>query len=449
MDRFVAVYWKVANTISGHKASRVCAAIAAKNPGWLRAVDVPGFTLLVRPTPAGSTWSALPQGAGAIVGTVFQAASGTPKIARLDDPAVAQELLRSGGRTIISDYWGSYVAFFKDAGDDSGYAIRTPSGQIPCFHADVGELQLFFGDAEDLADLPGIRLDINWQHIGALLANPHVRTRETGFIGVTEVLPGECITLNGDKPSRAFYWRPDQISEDHIYDFGKAGEILHADTMRCISAWASQSKSVLLNLSGGFDSAVVLGCLREVESPPSIVCLNHFTRSIAGDERKYARAAALRAGVRLVEQEVEDEITVDLRTVLSNPKRVIRPSTKVFSTIQATCVARRSCPRARYGSGLDRSRWRSPVSPFCHGILRHRPFTRPRPESPLPSSRSRCRAALEKNHFGMSLVARSASISIPIAQNRTGSLFLAYPFYALISSALFQSRAPLTHGCMS
>ena len=58
---------------------------------------------------------------------------------------------------------------------------------------------------------------------------------------------------------------------------------------------------MLLGLSGGFDSAVVLGCLSHSPARPRITCLNQFAAASHEDEREYARAAAVRAGVTLLE----------------------------------------------------------------------------------------------------------------------------------------------------
>jgi len=71
----------------------------------------------------------------------------------------------------------------------------------------------------------------------------------------------------------------------------------------CIEAWASSYQSILLNLSGGFDSAVVLGCLQRCRHDGDIQCLNWFGTNPQEDERHFARLAARRAHVPLIERQ--------------------------------------------------------------------------------------------------------------------------------------------------
>jgi len=72
-------------------------------------------------------------------------------------------------------------------------------------------------------------------------------------------------------------------------------------TQKCIDAWARSYGLMLHGLSGGFDSAVVLGCLSQSPARPRITCLNQYGAASHEDEREYARAAAVRSGVTLIE----------------------------------------------------------------------------------------------------------------------------------------------------
>jgi asparagine synthase (glutamine-hydrolysing) len=78
-------------------------------------------------------------------------------------------------------------------------------------------------------------------------------------------------------------------------------------------------------LSGGFDSAVVLGCLTQSSARPQITCINHFTSASRGDERAYARLAAERAQVRLLEVHL-DATAGRFDTRLLNAPRAPKPA---------------------------------------------------------------------------------------------------------------------------
>src|SRR5262249_17303481 len=70
-----------------------------------------------------------------------------------------------------------------------------------------------------------------------------------------------------------------------------------------VDAWASCYPDIVHRLSGGLDSSIVLGCLREAPSRPRITSLNYFAKGADGDERRFARAAAAAAHCRLIERE--------------------------------------------------------------------------------------------------------------------------------------------------
>jgi asparagine synthase (glutamine-hydrolysing) len=97
-------------------------------------------------------------------------------------------------------------------------------------------------------------------------------------------------------------WDPRAICRERRIDrYEDAVAELRELTQKCVDAWARSDDPVLLGLSGGFDSAVVLGCLSASPSQAVITGLNQYTAAAYEDEREYARAAAVRAGVKLLE----------------------------------------------------------------------------------------------------------------------------------------------------
>jgi len=55
-------------------------------------------------------------------------------------------------------------------------------------------------------------------------------------------------------------------------------------------------------LSGGLDSSIVLACLEDAPSQPRITCFHYYPLGADLDERAYARAAAAKAGLPLLER---------------------------------------------------------------------------------------------------------------------------------------------------
>jgi len=94
----------------------------------------------------------------------------------------------------------------------------------------------------------------------------------------------------------------------------------------CARSWASCYDALLLRLSGGVDSAILLGSLCPGLPPARVTCLNYHSPGSDSDERGFARLAAQRAGTALVER--ERDIEFRLHDVL-NVARTPTPGTYV------------------------------------------------------------------------------------------------------------------------
>jgi asparagine synthase (glutamine-hydrolysing) len=100
-----------------------------------------------------------------------------------------------------------------------------------------------------------------------------------------------------------------------------------------VAAWARASGPLLLNLSGGFDSAVVLGCLTRIASNLRVTAVNRFLSNPDEDERPFARAAAARAAIEVVEW-AWGASGVDLQRILTVPLVMPRPSVQSLGLLE-------------------------------------------------------------------------------------------------------------------
>jgi asparagine synthase (glutamine-hydrolysing) len=164
------------------------------------------------------------------------------------------------------------------------------------------DIEIVFSDLGDLASLALPSLTINLRYLSAFIYYNQLQIRETGYSEITEVLAGECVECAQGSTQQFSMWDPRKfVAADSMDDYDAAEAALRRVTQRCINAWAGVSNNVLLSLSGGFDSAVVLGCLARAPVVPKITCFNQCLEGSADDERKYARLAASRANVSLLE----------------------------------------------------------------------------------------------------------------------------------------------------
>ncbi len=234
-------------------------------------------------------------GAGIVVGASFPPGqSGHSKRAPFDSAC-----RRDGAR---SDLWGGLVSFYVDDPQGAVEVTRDPSGMAPSLIARRNGAIWIFSDLE-IAIAAGLALPtIDWTALARFLAYPHVPLRRTCLSGVEELLPGMRLRIGRDGTmSEECAWSPwvhvRRENRNHRYD--DAVRMLRAEIMGCVGAWASYSRRIMLELSGGLDSSIIAASLREHGADFS--CVTFATEDPAGDERRQARLVASKLGVRLHE----------------------------------------------------------------------------------------------------------------------------------------------------
>jgi len=239
-----------------------------------------------------------------------------------DADAFASKVIRSHGRSLIEEHWGSYVAIFRSENSRSSIVLRSPMSSLPCFRACIDNICVFFSSVDDFASLRLTRLTIDWQLVAAQATNGDYVTSATAIKEITEIQAGEAVRIDDQGISTSPYWDPREISRRaQIQDFGTASRLLRKATQECIDCWVSPHPTSMLLLSGGLDSSIVLGCLTRSPTRPTITCATYYSDQL-GDERRYARAVAEKLDVRLLELARSKDAS--LQRILTCP-RISRP----------------------------------------------------------------------------------------------------------------------------
>jgi asparagine synthase (glutamine-hydrolysing) len=275
-------------------------------PQWRSLQEDNGLFLFHLPPlgrPAAATL--LHQGHGVILGTLFpKELNVSPRDWRpLFDEELTKELLRTKGRQLVNQFWGSYVAFLVTLGGATQYIVRDCSGMIPCYTIEHGGITIATSDIQDISGLPIQSFSINKRYLAGFIYEVDLSQRECALNEVKEVLAGECLEFKDGRSSHLTLWDPREVSRRPVLeDFETAARQVGDVTQACVDFWASKFDRIVHNLSGGLDSSAILGCLKRSPYCPAVTCVHLTSPGLGEDEHAYARVAADAAGVELILQ---------------------------------------------------------------------------------------------------------------------------------------------------
>jgi asparagine synthase (glutamine-hydrolysing) len=344
MYHFVALVWSADDPAARQEAAQLEQKMRRASVPWENLLTTEGLSVFALP-PADPTLRSyvLPARAGVVLGKLF---SGDLAKENLDcveqiDARATGEILRTGGRHLVRNFWGGYVALLNDSQARCGYALRDCSGKIPCYYRRFRNVTIVFADVGDLAALELPAPALNWEYLAAFIYSSQAQLRACAFNEVHEVLAGECLKVQSHSVSQTALWDPRTICRERRIDrYEAAVAELREVTQKCIDAWAPSYDPMLLGLSGGFDSAVVLGCLTRSSPRPGITCFNQYTAVPHEDEREYARAAAVRAGVRLLELPMDSAADRFDSRLFSAPQSCKPAVTALFRLLEIPLINR-------------------------------------------------------------------------------------------------------------
>ena len=307
---YVAVLWNPLDTAHSQVAARVNLSLRATN--WTPIHETDGLTVHTRGSMAPYLRAhLLADGCGLILGILFDRSRNqrvSPAQLRADPHLSPADL--STLRYLTRAFWGGYVALLSNSRVGNSYVLRDCSGMLPCYYARTRGITLVSSDARNFL-IPWRAahdqsftqtFNINWQYIAAFLEHNRIQIRETGLVGVQELLAGEVLTSQDDRFSVEFAWNPVDFTDPYPSKSpdDRCDDLL-STVQSCIDAWCSVHERVLHSLSGGFDSSLVLAVMCRSPRRPIIVCVNRYANGPAEDERQYARIAARASDVSLVE----------------------------------------------------------------------------------------------------------------------------------------------------
>jgi asparagine synthase (glutamine-hydrolysing) len=325
--RYLALIWNPASSEASSTARTRVERTRTALGGWRVVLDTPGAVAFCwGEDGTGAQTRSLDRSSGVVFGTIFNRNIETVETAQrvVFDTAESDAIVASGGTRLFERYWGRYVALVHDARTGETAVLRDPMGQLPCYLTVQEGVSIVFSDLEDCLKLSVASFSIDWDYITGLIAYPMMMSGETALNEVAEVQSGERIRFTGGGLRRTIEWHPFDIARtDPILDTQRATAELRATVRSCVHAWAARYRGLIHNLSGGLDSSIVLSCLMDAPTRPSITCLNYYGTGPGEDERVHAQRVAAHLGAELVEYLLDP---ADLRIEqIANARRSPRP----------------------------------------------------------------------------------------------------------------------------
>ena len=306
MGQFVAIGWKGDRPGLLSKLER-----AALNAGWSLMHDRGGIWIAAsgpRPPPVIESH---PHQA-VITGDLFSGQSGQTLPIASSPEAYC--------RSLVTTHWGRYVALFPDPAGSFNAAFRDPSGALDC--------AVWRASGFDVAAscLPAwlevtlaMRGGLDWSIIADQLRDPTLLTGPIALEGVAAVAPGDLVDLTTS--ACIPIWRPSTaaLSQDP-----EAAHKIRATVDEAVSAACARAQGLLVEVSGGLDSAIIASSVRAAGQTAKAVWLNAWGPFAEADERTYAQAVSDHLEVPL--SSLKRQLPVGSNGVCLNHPKSLRPS---------------------------------------------------------------------------------------------------------------------------
>ena len=211
---------------------------------------------------------------------------------------------REGGLDrLLSEGWGRYVALARDGQGLS--VLRDPSGGLEAEAWRQGDTWIASSGLPDwLEPWWPDTLAIDWPAVGRILADPALAGWATPLTGLVSLPPGAIWKGGGIRQA----WDPAAFARRGVARALDLEAELVATVDAVVARWARGR--VLLEVSGGLDSAIVASALRRAGAEVA-GAVNYYVVQPEGDERAFARAVAETCGFPLDEVE-KPEAALDL-----------------------------------------------------------------------------------------------------------------------------------------
>jgi asparagine synthase (glutamine-hydrolysing) len=315
MFRYFCMIWSPARSRQASVVGRIRERLALSSSRWTTVLDGNGLHICAADIGNSNDIQLLSQDGGAVVGTLYRRNSDLAD----DSPAPLSKLstdecasiIAGKGRPLIDRYWGNYVAFVTDARANVTKVIKDPTGSLPCYVTSFEGVTIVFSSVADCLELGVASFTINRNFLEARMLLESDPAQRDPLQQVQRIYGGECITVapgtDVGSTQREFYWTPLRFNgvDDLIEDSSFAARVTRATIRSCAHTLAQRHDRLLLRLSGGLDSSIVAGCLRDLAQDKRITAYTYFNPRGRSSELDWARMSARHSGLHHIEYAIE------------------------------------------------------------------------------------------------------------------------------------------------
>ncbi len=289
---YIALLWNPLNAAQTQNADQLLKQFLRTT--WITQIERPGLVIYRKPIPNRTIRIyLLPNNTGVLFGTIFQRSSTRPLATEelANDPDLCTSSTQIAN-TLTRNYWGGFIALHSHPGSGQWCVLRDCSGSLPCYYSSVRGITLATSDARHLYSCsiwrresgPRATPRINWQYLSRFLQDSQLPIRDTGLVGVQELLAGEALISREGEPQVEMTWNPANfVLDTSEHSIATICDELLETTRSCIQAWAQAHDAIIHHLSGGFDSSLILALLTRSNPKPSVLCINRFAEGPAED----------------------------------------------------------------------------------------------------------------------------------------------------------------------
>lgn len=330
MFRYIALAWDTSQPPQSDTVQRL-GIDWLQREDWQAALLRPGLHVFTTGTRPGINEARVLQGGrGLVLGKLYRRAEfdSSPAPNATLSESDAASILASDGRALIDNFWGRYIAFLQGPSGITG-VLRDPSGSLPCFKVSHDEISIYFSWLEDALQMiraagrvgqtgqagsideagEAGRWTVNWDLLANRLLYGVQNGRETAITEISQLLPGERVDVKTGQ-STLLWSALDHARAGADMDVDQAAQLLGHAVRSCTRSWASCYDTLLLRLSGGLDSSILVNCLAAGSTPADVICVNYHSPGSDTDERRYAMLAAVRARRELLIKERDPEFRI-------------------------------------------------------------------------------------------------------------------------------------------